>query len=385
MGFEIQIAESLTEVDPAEWDALSEADNPFVDHAFLHALERSQSVGPRDTGWLPRHLLLRHDGLLVCAMPLYLKTHSYGEFIFDFGWAQAAMRAGLRYYPKLVNAVPLTPASGRRILTHPAWPRASVARQLLTHAKALTRALHASSLHILFCTEEERTFAAELGFAARLSQQFHLRHQGELKSFDDFTASLRNSSRKQVRKERMRAQEYGLSLSMRPVSELNAHDLDALWEFYNQTISDHGSAAYLTEAFFQLLPENPCAFAAMAHDGNEAVAGALFFQKGKALYGRYWGTRRDLPMLHFELCYYLPISWGLARGLTHFEAGAQGEHKIKRGFLPNACYSAHWAVHSGLQQAIAEFVQSEAVFVRDEMQMLAASTPFKRSSEEPAL
>ncbi len=381
MELELQVARSLSDVAPQEWDALSEPDNPFVDHAFLHALERSQSVGPEDTGWLPQHLLLRHRGELIAAMPLYLKTHSYGEFIFDFGWAQAAMRAGLRYYPKLVSAVPLTPASGRRILTHPNVPRETLVKQLLLQAQELTRALEVSSLHVLFCTQEEQSWARELGFAARLSQQFHLRHQGELESFDDFLASLRNSSRKQVRKERARAHEYGLTLSMRHASELSPSDIDALWEFYNQTIAEHGSSAYLTQEFFALLPEQPHAFAAMAHDGDEAVAGALFFQKGKALYGRYWGARRDLPMLHFELCYYLPISWGLERGLTHFEAGAQGLHKIKRGFLPNACYSAHWALHPGLQHAILEFVEREATYVRDEMQQLSESTPFKRSGE----
>lgn len=381
MDFQVEIVESLAAVDAAAWDALSAPDNPFVDHAFLHALEQSRSVGAEETGWLPRHLLVKHGDALIAGMPLYLKMHSYGEFIFDFGWAQAAMRAGLRYYPKLVSAVPLTPASGRRLLTHPAYPRAALGKLLLTHARALTEALGASSLHLLFCTPEERAWAEELGFAGRLSQQFHLHHEGELKSFNDFAQALRNSSRKQVRKERERAQAYGLRLSMRPVSELNAEDLAAMWEFYNQTIAAHGSEPYLTNAFFQLLPQNPNAFAAMAHDGTEPVAGALFFQKGKSLYGRYWGARRDLPMLHFELCYYLPIEWGLARGVTHFEAGAQGEHKIKRGFLPSPCHSAHWAVHGGLQHAISEFVQREEIHVRDAMQMLAASTPFKRGGD----
>jgi predicted N-acyltransferase len=265
------------------------------------------------------------------------------------------------------------------LLTHPDWPRAEVARELLRGAKLAMQELRASSLHILFCTEEERAWASELGFAARLSQQFHLDHQGELATFEDFMASLRNASRKQVRKERARAHSLGLELAMRSVSELPPRDVQALWEFYNQTIENHGSEAYLTKAFFTGLGQQRTAYAALAHDGEEAVAGALFFHKGKNLYGRYWGARRDLPMLHFELCYYLPLEWGLARGVTHYEAGAQGEHKIKRGYLPRPCYSAHLALHPGLQHAIAEFVEREAGFVQEQMAMLSEGTPFKRS------
>ena len=169
---------------------------------------------------------------------------------------------------------------------------------------------------------------------------------------------------------------------MRAVSELPAQDVQALWEFYNQTIENHGSEPYLTRAFFEGLKHTPGAYAALAHAGSEAVAGALFFHKGKNLYGRYWGARRDLPMLHFELCYYLPLEWGLARGVTHFEAGAQGEHKIKRGYLPSPTYSAHWAVHPGLQHAIADFAQREEGFVREQMAVLSESTPFKRAQRD---
>ncbi len=381
MGYEVELVPSLASVEADAWDALCEPNDPFTEHAFLSLLEDSRSVGPRETGWLPCHILVRAAGQLVGAMPLYLKDHSYGEFIFDFGWAQAALRAGLPYYPKLVSAVPLTPATGRRLLTHPAWPRAEIARELLRAAKVATKELRASSLHVLFCTEEERALAQELGYAPRLSQQFHLDHEGELATFDDFMASLRNASRKQVRKERARAQELGLSLSMRAVSELPEKDLQALWEFYNQTIDNHGSEAYLTRAFFMDLARHRGAYAALAHDGDEAVAGALFFHKGRNLYGRYWGARRELPMLHFELCYYLPLEWGLARGVTHFEAGAQGAHKIKRGYLPRPCYSAHFALHPGLSHAIAEFVEREAGFVREQMAVLSESTPFKRGAD----
>lgn len=379
---EVEVASSLAQVDPEAWNALVDAHDPFTEYAFLRLLETSGSVGRRRTGWQPCHLLLKHRGELLGAMPLYLKHHSYGEFIFDFGWAQAAYRAGIEYYPKLTSAVPLTPVTGKRLLTHPAHAAAPLARALIDAARELTRALEASSLHVLFCTAEERTLLRDAGLADRLSYQYHLIHDGAYRDFDAFTAALRNASRKQVRRERKQAQAYGFTFSMRRTTELPAQDLEAMWEFYNQTIANYGSEPYLTRAFFDGLAQAPHAYAAMAHDGEEPVAGALFFHKGEALYGRYWGTRRELPMLHFELCYYFPIEWGLARGMRRFEAGAQGEQKIKRGLLPNACHSAHWAVHPGLHRAIAAFVENEADYVRREMAMMQASTPFKRGGED---
>lgn len=374
---EVAVVSSLEGVAASEWDALVEADDPFTKHSFLRLLETSGSVGAR-TGWAPCHVLVRRAGALVGALPLYLKQHSYGEFIFDFGWAQAAHRAGLGYYPKLVSAVPFTPASGGRLLLGPGRDRRELAGVLIAAARALMRQLSASSLHVLFCSAEEATLLAELGLHTRRSTQYHLTPGPELATFADFTASLRHSARKQVRRERKQAQAYGLALSMRPFGELSAGDIQAMWEFYNATIDQHGSSAYLTRGFFTGLAHNPQAFAAMAHDGGEPVAGALFFASHRALYGRYWGAARELPMLHFELCYYLPIEWGLARGIRHFEAGAQGEHKIKRGFLPATCFSAHCAAHPALDRAIAEFVRDEARYIEAEAELLAEHTPFKR-------
>jgi predicted N-acyltransferase len=384
VGYEVEIAPSLANVAAPEWDALGNPNDPFTEHAFLRLLETSGSVGPERTGWRPCHVLVRRSGELVAAMPLYLKRHSYGEFIFDFGWAQAAYRAGIDYYPKLVSAVPLTPATGPRLLTHPAHPRKELARTLVAAATDLMHQLRASSLHVLFCTAEEQQLLVEAGLSARLSYQYHFLNAGLYGSFDDVVSALRNASRKQVRKERERARELGFALSMRPVSELSPGDVEALWDFYNRTLDQHGSEPYLTRGFFMGLPKNPRAYAALAHapeEGGETIAGALFFHKGDALFGRYWGARRELPMLHFELCYYLPMAWGLERGLRRFEAGAQGEHKIKRGFLPNACYSAHGAAHPALDRAIAEFVVQEAGYVRRQMELTAEATPFKRSGE----
>ncbi len=375
---QVEIVSSLAEVAADEWNVLCAPDDPFMEHGFLRLLEASGSVGTARSGWLPRHVLVRRDGALLAALPLYLKGHSFGEFIFDFGWAQAAMRAGIHYYPKLVCAVPLTPAGGRRLLAR-AEEREQLTRVLIAAAREVAKREHASSLHVLFCSEAESAELAELGLHARQSTQYHFLNPGLYGTFDDFLGALRNASRKQVRKERERAQSYGLALTMRPFAELGPRDVAAMWTFYRRTIDNHGSEPYLRRGFFDGLGALPHAYAAMAHEGEEPVAGALFFYKGGALFGRYWGAVRELPMLHFELCYYLPLEWGLARGLRRFEAGAQGEHKIKRGFLPNTCHSAHWAAHPGLDLAIAEFVREERGHIAHEQAFLAEGTPFKRA------
>ncbi len=382
-ALEVRTISALSAVAPEAWDALVGPEDPFTEHAFLSLLETSQSVGPRHTGWVPCHVLVHaadKADKLVGAMPLYVKSHSYGEFIFDFSWAQAAMRAGLAYYPKLVSAVPLTPATGARLLVAKDASQVQVAQALIQGAREMLRSCRGSSLHVLFCNEEESQTLTALGLHARQSYQYHWQNLG-FASFADFLGALRNASRKQIRKERERAQASGLALSMRHASELNARDWEAMWEFYLSTIDDKGSTPYLTRAFFAGLAQSPCAYACMAHDGAEPVAGSLFFWKGHSLYGRYWGARREVPMLHFELCYYLPMEWGIARGMQRFEAGAQGEHKIKRGFLPSLCHSAHLAAHPGLDEAIGRFVAEETSAVEADMRMLAELTPFKRVGE----
>jgi hypothetical protein len=240
------------------------------------------------------------------------------------------------------------------------------------------RAFRASSLHVLFCTQQEAPLLARAGLHTRESVQYHLTPPDEVQTFADYLAALRHSARKQVRREREQARASGVALSMRRFGELSSAEVQAMWRFYNTTIDQHGSSAYLTRAFFEGLADSPHAYAAMAHLGSEPVAGALFFVGQRSMYGRYWGATRSLPMLHFELCYYFPIEWGLARGIRHFEAGAQGEHKIKRGFLPVSCHSAHRAAHPGLDRAIAEFVHSEKDYVAREQELLSEGTPFKR-------
>lgn len=384
VGYDIEVVGEIDRVDAADWDALVGPEDPFMTHGFLSSLERSGSVGPRRSGWQPCHILIREGERLVAAMPLYEKDHSYGEYIFDFGWANGAERAGIPYYPKLVCAVPFTPAGGRRLLVCPDHDELVLMATLVEAARELARARGASSLHVLFCTEHEHALLDELGVHGRLSHQYHWDNSGEWSCFDDFLGALRNSSRKQVRKERKRAQQCGLELSIRNASELSERDWDALWAFYNHTIDRKWGQPYLTRRFFRELserhPENM--YAAMAHEGDEPVAGAMFFWRGHSLYGRYWGATKYNDMLHFELCYYLPMEWGLGRGMRRFEAGAQGQHKIKRGFLPQPTYSAHWVAHPGLANAVQDFLPQEAAQVRYEIGELAKLTPFKREHQD---
>ena len=373
---EITLAESLAGVDPRAWDALAGDDDPFIEHRFLRALETSGSVGA-GTGWEPCHVLVHDGGRLVGAMPLYLKTQSYGEYIFDWGWANAAHRAGLDYYPKLVSAVPFTPATGRRLLIRDA----SVVPALVAGAHAAAEATDASSIHVLFPTlGEVEALAASHGFLPRLSMQFHW-ESGGWASFEDFLGALRQPARRQIRSERRQAADSGLDFRVVRGTELDDAAWAALDLFYRDTADKKGAIPYLTPAFLaevrRSMPER--LIAALATDGGgRPVAGAFGFQKGRHLYGRYWGTLSPHPALHFELCYYRLIERCLAEGWTRFEAGAQGEHKLKRGLLPTATHSAHWLRDPGLRDAVARWLPQEAAAVRREMAELSTHTPFKR-------
>ena len=373
----------MADIDAAAWDALTLPHEPFSRHAYLHALEASGSVGEAQTGWQPCHLLLLDDrGAPCAAMPLYLKTDSYGEYIFDWSWARAAHDLNLPYYPKLVGAIPFTPATGRRILRRPGTPLSAVLPPLLQGARAVQRQTGASGIHLLFCQPEEADALAQAGFISRRSFQFHWQRAPGWHTFEDFLADMRASCRKQVRKERARAQGHGLTLSMRPIQDVSEKDVDAMYLFYRQTVWEKGAIAYLSRAFFAQLRAqgDDRVLLAMAHDGDAAVAGALFFRAGAHLYGRYWGARDHYDALHFELCYYLPIQWCLQHGLHRFEAGAQGEHKLKRGFLPSACHSAHHLAHEGLHRAVAHFCAQEAEALGQHMGALMPHGPFHRHS-----
>ena len=380
---DIEIADGVASVPPADWDALVSPDDPFTEHAFLATLEASGSVGP-DTGWLPRPVLVRREGALVGAAPAYVKSHSYGEYIFDWGWAEAAHRAGVRYYPKVVVAVPHTPATGRRLLIAPGADAPAVTAALLDGLRRLADGARASSLHLLFTTAAERDALSGEGLLPRLSTQFHWQDRG-YGTFDGFLAAMRAPARKQIRRERRDAAAHGLDVSILRGDAIGAAEWAAVRRFYRATAAAKGAIPYLSDAFFELAATRLAhsAVVVLARRRGEPVAGSLSFQRGNHLYGRYWGAVDELEMLHFELCYYVLIEECLRSGWTRFEAGAQGEHKLKRGFLPAPTYSAHWIRHAGLRAAIAAWLPREAGAVEQEMAILGAHGPFRRDGEAP--
>jgi predicted N-acyltransferase len=341
---------------------------------------------------MPRLLIARDandGGRLVGAVPLYLKTNSYGEFIFDWGWANAAHRNGIRYYPKLVAAIPFTPATGRRIAVDPDLPAAkagAVTAALLRAMRQLADDERASSVHVLFCTEAEKDALAAHEYLPRLSMQFHWHNRPDrpFESFDDYLSTFRSRNRKQVRKERQTAAAHGLTFRTATGADLADGDWQALRAFYLANIARHGGIPYLTERFFEVARATLShrLVATLAYRGGEAVAGTINFEKGPHLYGRYWGCLDDFQMLHFELCYYRLIERAIERRCTLFEAGAQGEHKLKRGLVPAFTHSAHWIRDPGLAAAIASFIEREAVEVAQETQFYGEHSPFRAGDDE---
>lgn len=375
-------ADGVGQVGAADWDALAGDDDPFAEHAFLSALEDSGSVGGR-SGWRPTHVLVHEGTSLVGALPLYRKEHSYGEYIFDFAWANASARLGAPYYPKLVGMTPLTPATGTRLLVHPEAERARVVRCLLDGALAVAAELRASSVHLNFLSAPEaEEVAAHGAFLARTTHQFHFHNEGYA-DFEDFVGRFRSSMRKKLRKERRAVAESGLDVGVAEGRELSADDWSRLRAFYLDTCWRKGSEPYLTESFFTLLAER-CSdrvVVGYARRNGALVAASLNFEKGKHLYGRYWGCEEDQEMLHFELCYYQLIERAIAKGMTRFEAGAQGTHKLRRGLMPSAIHSAHFIAHPVLRDAVADYLPRERAGELREMEALAQHGPFRRGDE----
>jgi predicted N-acyltransferase len=369
----------ISEVPAQEWDALAGDHDPFVEHAFLEGLEQSRSVG-RGTGWIPTHVVVSEGPRIVGALPLYEKDDSWGEFIFDFQWARAAQAARIRYYPKLVSMVPFTPATGRRFLVHPSADRAAVVPALLDGALAAARDAGASSVHLLYLSPTERDEALAHGdFAARLSLQFHWENRA-YRDFEHYLEGFRAPSRKQVKKERRVVAEQGVEVRLVRGDRLTDAEWRALEIFYRLNVARHGSFAYLQPAFFAHLRAHHAhrVTAVLAYEGSEPVAGSINFEKGKHLYGRYWGSTVEQEMLHFECCYYRLIEHAIASGHTRFEAGAQGHHKLKRGLLPSEVHSAHWIADPRLAAAVRGFCAEEAAYMRHQIAEVMAETPFKR-------
>lgn len=383
---EITAHPSLAEIDATEWDACAcpEAQengrprDPFTTHRFLLALERSGSVGPK-SGWQPHYLAARIDGRLVACAPLYAKGHSQGEYIFDFNWAHAYESAGGQYYPKLQIAVPFTPATGRRFLTLPGFEDTGRAA-LIQGAVQVASDNGLSSLHATFCTEDEAEAGAEIGLMHRVGQQFHwLDH--DYGDFDGFLASLSSRKRKNIRKERAAAQGFGGRIVRLTADEIEPHHWDAFWRFYQDTGARKWGTPYLTRAFFHEAHETlrDDMLLVLALDDGRPVAGALNFIGRETLYGRYWGSLEHHNALHFELCYYQAIDWALEHGLTRVEAGAQGEHKLARGYLPVPTHSLHWIADRGFARAVRQFVDAERDAVGEEIEILTSYGPFRKT------
>jgi hypothetical protein len=367
----VKAVASIDEVDRAAWDRLDHGPSPFLRWGFLKALEESGSIGKR-TGWTPVYLIAEQGGALAGGVAAFIKPHSYGEYIFDWGWASAAQRAGIRYYPKLVIAAPATPATGKRILL--ARPEARA--PLLAAVRQLADDTECSSIHWLFCTAEEQAQLAGAGYFARATFQFHWHNRG-YKTFDDFLGQLKSRKRKQLRKERAKAQAAIERLTW--VDTPTEEQLDDLDRFYRITTDNHGGRDYLRPGFFHALAKHlPEAMRMVEVIANgRRIAGALFLETDAALYGRYWGADTHVDMLHFETAYYAGIERAIARGIPLFEAGAQGEHKLLRGFEPSPTYSAHWVRHAGLADAIGDFCEREAGAMQLELAEMAKYGPYR--------
>jgi predicted N-acyltransferase len=385
-SIEISVLGGLGDIAAAEWDACAGDGgrpplDPFTTHRFLKALEESGSVG-RGTGWSPRHLVARAGGAAIAVMPLYAKGHSQGEYIFDHNWAHAWERAGGRYYPKLQAAVPFTPATGRRFLTREGF-EAQGRAALLQGALTLAEQSKVSSLHVTFCTAEERAWGEDIGLLARTTQQFHWLNRG-YPDFDAFLADLSSRKRKAIRKERERARDFGGDILALTGDALASEHWDAFWRFYQDTGARKWGRPYLTRGFFdrvhQTMRDDVLLLLALRR--GRPIAGALNFIGRDALFGRYWGAIEDHPFLHFELCYYQAIDWAIAHRLARVEAGAQGEHKLARGYLPAATHSLHWIADQGFARAVAQYLDAETRAVDHEIEVLTAYGPFRRCAPQ---
>lgn len=382
---EIRVLSSMDDVSAADWDACAGPDNPFVSHAFLSALEDSFCTTSR-TGWMPQHLAIKDpNGRLVACCPAYLKNHSQGEYVFDYGWADAFERAGGRYYPKIQVSVPFSPVPGPRLLTHPDVDGTVYRNALIGGLASLCDQYDASSAHITFCTETEWQDMGELGLIQRLGQQFHWLNDG-YEDFDAFLAALSSRKRKNIRKERAKAAESGVELTAFTGDALKEHHWDAFYRFYTDTSDRKWGSAYLNRKFFSLLgkrmPDKVVLF--LGHEAGNGdtgpyLCGALNLQGTDTLYGRNWGCVEWVKFMHFEACYYRAIDWAIEHGLKRVEAGAQGAHKIQRGYLPAPTYSAHFIAHPGFREAVSRAMRQERAFMEDEMDAINAEmSPFKK-------
>ncbi len=375
---ELKVFSSINEIGREAWNAVSGTDQPFLRYEFLSALENNRCVGSR-FGWLPRHLTAFEGANLVGAIPLYLKENSYGEFVFDWSWAEAYQRAGLAYYPKAVVAVPYTPATGRRILTAGHTDRNQVATALIDLAQDWSQSQKLSSLHWLFPDTADTRRLEDRGLLLRLGCQFHWHNQG-YRDFDDYLDCFNSRKRKKVRRERRYVQQAGIGIRIVHGHQASDTELAVMHEFYRSTFDKKWGHATLNLGFFREIATTmgEQLVLVIASQGPRIVAGAICLRSGETLYGRHWGCYEDYHSLHFEACYYQGIDYCIANGLRCFEPGAQGEHKISRGFLPTPTWSAHWIADGGFRKVVDRFLQQETAAMLDYMQELSEHSPFRQ-------
>jgi hypothetical protein len=376
LNYRTHIVSSLAEIGQAAWDALVAAQqdpNPFLSYAFLHALHESGSASPK-TGWQPQFITLYDGDQLAAALPLYVKGHSYGEYVFDWAWADAYQRHGLEYYPKLLSAIPFTPVTGPRLLARDAHARAALVDTLVRTQQAAD----VSSTHILFPQDDEARQLADAGYMLRSGVQFHWENGG-YQDFEEFLSTLEHKKRKNIRAERRKVKEAGVSL--RRVRGVDASESD--WRFFNRcyrhTYAAHHSTPYLNLDFFQrigsTMPHN--ILLVIAERDGKPIASSLVIHTEDTLFGRYWGALEHVPCLHFEAAYYQPLEFCIEQGIKTFEGGAQGEHKMARGFLPTRTWSAHWLAHPAFSDAIERFLEREAGGIDDYIDELNDRNPFR--------
>ena len=374
---QVQVINSLEAVSAATWNALAGTANPFLRHEFLIALERNGSVGP-GTGWAPSHLLLKDGDRLLASAPAYLKTDSWGEFVFDWAWANAYRQAGRSYYPKLVAAVPYTPATGPRILVANGVDKAQAAGALAEAGRLLCERRQLSSMHWLFPDAADADSLRKAGLSLRSGCQFHWTNGG-YRDFSDFLDSFSSKKRKNVRRERRQAAATGLDFTIVAGNRIEAADWAAFHDYYRRTFHDHGNLPVLNLGFFQEIGRTLGSQVVMVQgrDAYGLQAAALLFRSDDALFGRYWGCREERPGVHFETCYYQGIEYCIREGLARFEPGAQGEHKIARGFLPSVTRSCHWIADPGFRRAVQQFLGHESMLIERYMEELHGHSPYR--------
>jgi uncharacterized protein len=376
------ISTSITDIDPAAWDALEAGGSPFLRHAFLAALESSGCVGPA-TGWEPAPITLHDERGVAAAVPAYVKAHSYGEFVFDFSWAQAYAQHGLPYYPKLVLGVPFTPATGARLLVRPDLDRTAMRARLISTVREFARERGLSSIHGLFVNEADRAALAADGWLARHDVQFHWHNQG-YRDFDHYLDSFTADKRKKARRERRRVAEDGITFDTLLGAALDRATLDEIYDLHRDTFLRHGHEPYLTRAMFHAMPNalGERFMVKRARLAGETVAAAVFFWSDEALYGRYWGASERHHSLHFETCYHQGVEFCIERGIRHFEPGTQGEHKVSRGFVPTSTWSMHWIVDARFRAAIGDYLRREGAYMDRYARELETHVPYRDARRE---